>query len=71
MRVFDIVYGVNVRKKANKGNCENGTYTQEETMEIESNTRIKIRSRLGSRLLRNRIKSRKRIQIKTLWQKPR
>ena len=36
MRVSDILYGVNVRKKAKEESCENEKCAQEETVEIES-----------------------------------
>ena len=36
MRVSDILYGVNVRKKAKEESCANEKCAQEETVEIES-----------------------------------
>ena len=36
MRVYDILYGVNVRKKAKEESCGNEKYAQEEAVEIES-----------------------------------
>ena len=70
MRVSGIPYGLNERKKAKlEESCEDEKWAQEKTVEIERLTRIKIGSRLGNRRPQKRIKSRKRIQIKKLWQK--
>ena len=63
MRVSDILYGVNVRKKAKEKSCANEKCAQEETVEIESVNKNQQRQ------LQNKVKSGKRIQIKKLPQK--
>ena len=71
MRVSDILYGVNVRKKAKEESCGNEKCAQEETVEIESVNKNQNKKQAGvstRRQLRNKVKSRKRIQIKKLLQ---
>ena len=47
MRASDILYGVNVRKKAKEESCENKKCAQEETVEIESANKNQNKKQAG------------------------
>ena len=47
MRVSDILYGLNVRKKAKEESCEDEKWAQEETIEIESVNKNQNRKQAG------------------------
>ena len=47
MRVSDILYGLNVRKKAKKESCEDEKWAQEETIEIEGVNKNQNRKQAG------------------------
>ena len=47
MRVSDILYGLNVRKKAKKESCKDEKWAQEETIERESVNKNQNRKQAG------------------------
>ena len=69
MRVSDILYGLNVRKKAKKECCEDEKWAQAETIEIEGVNKNQNMKQAGDSTTTEENKMQKGIQIKKLWQK--
>ena len=69
MRVSDILYGLNVRKKAKKESCEDEKWAQAETIEIEGVNKNQNMKQAGDSTTTEENKMQKGIQIKKLWQK--